>query len=261
MGILNLTPDSFYDGGRYFDTENAIRRAAQMLEEGAQIIDVGAYSSRPGATEVSLEEEIRRVAEIIPQIAENFPNAFISVDTFRSQVARHSLESGAHILNDISAGSFDPEMIDVAAEYRAPLILMHIQGKPQTMQAAPNYRDVSLEVIDLLGERIIAAKEKGVRDIVIDPGFGFGKTLDHNYELFRNLSKFQLFGLPVLVGISRKSMIYKLVDANPDTVLELSSALHLKALEAGVKILRVHDVKAAVNIVKLYQKLNPSCCS
>jgi dihydropteroate synthase len=255
MGILNLTPDSFSDGGSYPTTALALDRVGEMLAEGASIIDIGGASSRPGAPEVSPEAEWARIAEVVTAIPARFPEAIVSIDTFHASVAEAALAAGAHIINDISAGQHDPRMIAVIAQARAPYVLMHMQGTPATMQAAPHYEDVVAEVYTALVARIRAAKAAGIVDLVIDPGFGFGKTLAHNYELFRNLDKFSVLGLPLLVGISRKSMVYKLFSTQPDDVLELTTALHLKALELGASILRVHDVRPAFRAVQLHQYL------
>ena len=255
MGILNLTPDSFSDGGKHNTLDKALAHTGKMIEEGAGIIDIGGYSSRPGAEDISPERELDRIQEVVFAIRQRFPEAILSIDTFRSSVAKAMLEAGAHLINDISGGLFDPEMHDTVAAFDAPYILMHIQGTPQTMQQKPIYNDVTGEVWDHLMHRVKAAKDAGITDIIVDPGFGFGKTLDHNYELFRNLDKFKLFGLPLLVGISRKSMIYRLFDTTPDQVTELTAALHMKALDAGANILRVHDVKPAVRTVSLHRYL------
>lgn len=255
MGILNVTPDSFSDGGMYNSPEAALHHAGQMLEEGAAILDIGAYSSRPGATDISPAEELERLNSVVPQIREAFPDAILSIDTFRAEVAKAMLEAGAHIINDISGGQADAKMYETVAEFDAPYILMHMQGTPQTMQKNPEYEDVVNDVMEYFNRGIRAARAAGITDIVLDPGFGFGKTLEHNYDLFRNLEQFSLFGLPLLVGISRKSMIYRLFDTVPTDVLELSTALHFRALDAGAKILRVHDVRPAVRAIKLHHYL------
>jgi dihydropteroate synthase len=255
MGILNLTPDSFSDGGRYPTTGQALERVGEMLAEGASIIDIGGASSRPGAPEVAPEAEWARIAEVVAAIPGRFPEAIVSIDTFHASVAESALAAGAHIINDISAGQHDPRMLAVVAQARAPYVLMHMQGRPATMQAAPHYADVVAEVYAALVERIRAAQAAGIVDLGVDPGFGFGKTLAHNYELFRNLDKFSVLGLPLLVGISRKSMVYKLFSTQPEDVLEVTTALHLKALELGASILRVHDVRPAFRAVQLHQYL------
>lgn len=255
MGILNLTPDSFSDGGKYNELDAALIHTEAMLEDGADVIDIGGYSSRPGAEDISPERELERISGIVEEIRERFPDAILSIDTFRSSVARAMLERGAHIINDISGGLFDADMLATVAEFNAPYILMHIQGTPQTMQEKPTYGNVVEEVWDHLKDRVKEVRRVGITDIVVDPGFGFGKRLDHNYDLFRNLDKFTLFGLPLLVGISRKSMVYKLFNTTPDDIADLTTALHLKALEAGANILRVHDVKPAKRALSLYHYL------
>lgn len=251
MGILNMTPDSFSDDGQFNNLEAAVAQVEKMVEEGAKIIDIGGYSSRPGAADVSEAEETRRIIEITNYLVERQAEVFISIDTFRSGVARTALEAGAHIINDISAGTADPEMFATVAAFDAPIVLMHMQGTPATMQDNPQYDDVVEEVYSFLVQRIKAAQAAGIHDIVIDPGFGFGKTLAHNYELFRNLDKFRVLGRPLLVGISRKSMIYRLFDTQPTDVLELSTALHMQAVAAGAGILRVHDVRPAARVARL----------
>lgn len=256
MGILNVTPDSFHDGGRYADTDAALRRAEEMLEEGASILDIGGYSSRPGAVDISPEEELGRLIGPVRAILDRFPNAILSVDTFRARVAKEMLEAGVHMVNDISGGQLDEKMYETVAAFGAPYVLMHMQGRPQTMQQDPQYENVTDDIWEFFNERIRLAREAGIRDLILDPGFGFGKTLAHNYELFRNLSKFNALGLPLLVGVSRKSMVYKPFGLQPAEALELSSALHLRALEQGASILRVHDIAPAKRLIGLYEMLN-----
>lgn len=256
MGILNVTPDSFSDGGKFHTVEQAIPQVERMLKEGAKIIDIGGYSSRPGALDISPQEELDRVAPVVESVLRDFPEAILSIDTFRASVAGPLLEMGAHIINDISAGTLDHEMLTLVGRHRAPYVLMHMQGRPQTMQQAPEYQDVVGEVAAYFVERIRAAQAAGIVDILLDPGFGFGKTLAHNWQLFRNLAQFTVFGRPLLVGISRKSMIYRPFDTEPHDVLELTTAMHLKAVEAGAKVLRVHDVRPAVRAIQLHQFLN-----
>jgi dihydropteroate synthase len=255
MGILNVTPDSFSDGGQFTTEATALAQVEKMLAEGATFIDVGGYSSRPGATDISAAEELQRVKPIVAAILKTFPEALISIDTFRSEVAAPLLDLGIHMVNDIAAGTLDPKLMGVAAQHRVPYVLMHMQGRPQTMQAAPHYANIVEEVYGFFVERIRAARDAGIRDLIIDPGFGFGKTLEHNFELFRNLDQLGSLGLPILIGISRKSMVYHLFNTEPQDVLELTTALHVKALEAGVRILRVHDVRPAVRAVQLHQYL------
>lgn len=253
MGILNTTPDSFYDGGRYTDTEIAFRRAEQMIREGATIIDVGGASSRSGSAIVEEKDEIGRVVPVIEAIARAYPKQIISVDTWRSGVAKAAVEAGAAIVNDISAGDMDTNLINTVAELGVPYVLMHIKGTPQTMQTAPEYDDITTEVLDFFIEKVRHLRQKGVKDIVIDPGFGFGKTIAHNYTLLKTMDQLkQVLQLPLLAGISRKSMIYKLLNCAPEDTLPATSALHLLALQKGAQILRVHDVAAARDVITLY---------
>jgi len=256
MGILNLTPDSFYDGGSYLNEENIIKRASQILEEGADIIDLGAYSTRPGAAEVCAEEEYKRMAPAVKYIRKKFPNALLSIDTFRAEIASKIVEEfGACIINDISGGTMDEAMYETVARLNVPYIMMHIKGTPQTMQANPEYDDLIGEMKTFFSERIERLKDLGCKDIILDPGFGFGKTLDHNYEILARLSEFTEFSLPVLIGLSRKSMIYKYLGGDPSTSLNGTSALNMMSLDSGASILRVHDVREAVECVKLYTKI------
>lgn len=255
MGILNLTPDSFSDGGQFNTEKKALLHVEKMLSEGANIIDIGGYSSRPGATDISIAEELERVYTITKSILSHFPQAILSVDTFRSQVAIPLLDAGIHILNDISAGEADVYMMETVSKYQVPYSMMHMQGTPQTMQQNPQYEDVVETVSQYFVTKIAQAKNAGIKDLIIDPGFGFGKTLAHNYQLFMHIADFQVFDVPILIGVSRKSMIYKLIDTTPDDILPLTSALHLQALMAGAKILRVHDVKEAARIVKIYKEM------
>lgn len=255
MGILNITEDSFYDGGRYISEDQWIERTRQMLEEGAAIIDIGAASSRPGAAEVPEEIEYQRVVNAVKFLSNAFPGIIISVDTYRSRVADAALHAGASIINDISAGLFDERMADVAADYDACCILMHMQGTPATMQINPQYNDVVAEVSDFLLRRAEVFSEKGVSSLVLDPGFGFGKTLEHNYTLLKHLDQITQLGYPVLAGLSRKSMIYKLLNLTPAEALNGTTALHMVALLRGAALLRVHDVKQAMEVVQLYKQL------
>ena len=252
MGILNLTPDSFSDGGEYNSLQKAIDRVGEMLEEGADIIDIGGYSSRPYADEVRPKEELDRIYPVCESVLKHFPNILISVDTFRSSVAKEVLELGVHIINDISAGNLDSEMMDIIASHEnVPYIMMHMQGTPANMQTHPSYEDILVNIQDFFVEKLKLAREAGIKDIILDPGFGFGKSLLHNYQLLYQLDKFQMFDLPILCGISRKSMMYKLFDTNPQDVLEVATALHLKIPELGVHIIRVHDIPEAKRIVEL----------
>lgn len=256
MGILNITPDSFFSGSRTETEADIICRLHQMMQEGADMIDVGAYSSRPGAADVSEEEEMERLRRGLRIVKRDFPQVPVSVDTFRANVARMAVEEeGADIVNDISGGEMDKRMFRTVASLRVPYILMHMQGTPQSMQQAPHYDNVRREVMIYMAEKVERLHDLGVKDIIADPGFGFGKTLEHNYELMAHLEDFHELDCPLLVGISRKSMIYKLVGGTPQTALGGTTALHLYALNKGAHILRVHDVAAAVETKKIYLQL------
>lgn len=254
MGILNVTPDSFYSSSRCADEESIRRRVCQIRSEGATIIDIGAYSSRPGAEDVSPEEEWRRLQPALHIVQEEWPEAIISVDTFRARIAEKAVAAGAHIINDISGGEMDDDMFDAVASMHVPYILMHMQGTPKDMQITPHYDDVMCEVFRSLGERVERLHEKGIADVIVDPGFGFGKTLQQNYLLMSRLEEFRLLNCPLLVGISRKSMIYRLLDSTPEQSLGGTIALNAIALTKGADILRVHDVRAAVETIKIYQQ-------
>ncbi len=254
MGIINVTPDSFYPGSRSFTDEEIVAAAGRILAEGADMIDVGGYSSRPGAADISEREEKARVTRAIGLISEAFPEAVISVDTFRSQVASEAIASGAHIINDISGGWADPGMFSLVGELNVPYIMMHMQGNPRTMQQNPVYGDVVADILEWFGSGIARLHSAGVKDIIIDPGFGFGKTVDQNFEMLRRLSDFSVAGLPVLAGLSRKSMIWKTLETGPEGALNGTTALNTIALCHGADILRVHDVKEAVETVKLFLK-------
>lgn len=254
MGILNVTPDSFFDGGRYTGVDAALFQAEKMLCEGATLLDIGGASSRPGAVEVPLADELARVLPIIEQVVARWPEAWISVDTWRAEVARQAVQAGAHVVNDISGGQFDPDLLHTVAQLGVLYVLMHTQGRPDTMQHRPEYTDVTREVLDFFIEKINTLRDLGVHDVVLDPGFGFGKTLEHNYTLLRQLDVFgTVTGLPVLAGVSRKSMIYKALDVPPDAALNGTSALHMVALQRGARILRVHDVREAVEVIRLWE--------
>lgn len=257
MGILNITPDSFFDGGKYFSESDKIKaRIDQILAEGGKIIDIGAYSSRPGADDVSEDEEYRRLARAFDVIASNYSDLTISVDTFRSGIARKAvLEFGADIINDISAGEIDKNMFTTVAELNVPYILMHMQGRPADMQNSPTYADVVEDIVLYLSRKVMELRQLGVKDIIIDPGFGFGKTLEQNYALLNRLEAFDVFELPLLVGISRKSMIYKLLNKTPQESLNGTTVLNTLALTKGASILRVHDVKEAVECVTIFEAL------
>lgn len=251
MGILNVTPDSFYSKSRVIQLDQIIDRASQMLLEGADILDIGGYSSRPGAQDISIAEEVNRIVPAISAIVKKHPDAVISVDTFRSQVAQDAINAGAKIVNDISGGRIDSEIIHVVARNKVPYIIMHMRGTPQTMTQQNQYSNLFNEVIAELSAQIKIAINAGIHDIIIDPGFGFAKDIDQNYELFNNLGSFKVLPYPLLVGISRKSMIYKKLGISPEESLDGTIELNRIALNNGAKILRVHDVKEAVELVKL----------
>ena len=254
MGILNVTPDSFYDGGRYGDMDAILNRAEKMLAEGATIIDIGGMSSRPGAKEVPVDVELSRSIPAVKMLRKRFPEAFISIDTVWAEVARQAVDVGADMVNDISTSSMDDTLIPTVGQLGVPYILMHMQGKPQTMQKNPKYDNVVTDIIDFFIRKTNELRENGIQDIIIDPGFGFGKTVEHNYTILRNMGDFRILDLPILVGLSRKSMIYKVLDTTPDRALNGTTALHMIALQNGAKILRVHDVREAVEVVKLYHQ-------
>lgn len=258
MAIVNLTPDSFYDGGKHHDLDETIERCTVMVADGASILDIGGASSRPGAESIPVETEIERVVPLIKAVKRRIPDTIVSIDTFHSSVAERALGEGADMVNDISAGRLDPKMIPMVAEHDVPYITMHMQGTPQTMQDKPNYENVVTEVCAYLSERLAFCREQGINDVILDPGFGFGKDLDQNYLLLEQLGHLQLLGAPLLVGLSRKSMIQKALDVPADEALNGTSALNMIALDRGAKILRVHDVKEAVQCVRLHQKLKGS---
>ena len=255
MGILNLTPDSFYSNSRISSVDRALERVETCLKEGAAFIDIGAYSSRPGADDVSTGEELERMIPVVAAISKRFPEAKLSIDTFRAAVARESIEAGAHVINDISGGELDEQMFETAASLQVPYILMHMKGNPQTMQEAPAYGNISLEVVDYFEKKVNILKKLGLKDIILDPGFGFAKTIEHNYELLNHMNNLDIFGLPVLAGFSRKSMIYKFLGITPDEALNGTTVLNTIALQQGAGILRVHDVKAAVECIALFEKV------
>lgn len=253
MGILNLTPDSFFDGGKYDSDAAILKQVEQMLHDGADIIDIGGMSSRPGATIISAEEELQRVLPHVQAIVKQFPQAIISIDTIHAKTADETLQAGAHIINDISAGRYDAAMLSTVAQYKAPYIMMHMQGMPADMQQNPEYDNVLTEVIEFTRQRVAVCMAAGIIDVIIDPGFGFGKTVEHNYKLLRNMRSFEMFSLPILAGVSRKSMICKVLGVNPDKALNGTTAVNTLALLNGAHILRVHDVKEAVEAVKIYK--------
>ena len=256
MGILNVTPDSFYAGSRSETEKDIVQRLHQIIDEGASIIDIGGYSSRPNAEHISAEEEMNRLRNGLEIIRKHSPNAVVSVDTFRADVAKMCVEEyGVAIINDISAGQMDEEMFPTIAKLGVPYIIMHMKGTPQDMQVSPKYDHFLKEIFYYFSEKVQKLRDLGVKDIIIDPGFGFGKTLEHNYELMNHLEEFSLFELPLLVGVSRKSMIYKLLETTPEEALNGTTALHTIALLKGANILRVHDVKEAVESIKIIQKM------
>ncbi len=256
MAVINTTPDSFFDGGRYNSTDNALKRAEIALSEGADILDIGGASSRPGAQEVPADEEIRRVVPVIEAVVKYFPEAVVSADTWRAAVAREAVGAGAHILNDISAGSMDEELLPAAADLKVPYILMHMQGTPSTMQLNPQYDDVVTAVLDFFIRKVEYLHTLGIHDIILDPGFGFGKTAEHNFTLLKNMHVFsRVLQLPVLAGLSRKSMICRTLGVKPEQALNGTTALNMVALQQGASYLRVHDVREAAEVVKLYKML------
>lgn len=252
MGILNITPDSFFDGGRYMDREPAIMRAEQMLEEGAAILDLGAASTRPGAVQPDVEEEWKRLRPVLEEIRGAFPSVPVSIDTWRSEIARRAVEAGANIINDISGGSMDAGMFPTIARLNVAYVCMHIQGTPETMQKAPHYTDVVEEVKEYFTLKIAQLTRQGVENVILDPGFGFGKELHHNYQLMKNLETFSSFRKPLMVGVSRKSMVTRLLDVKKENALNGTTALHMVALQKGAKILRVHDVREAIQCIRIH---------
>lgn len=257
MGILNVTPDSFYDGGHFQTDTKVLSHVEKMLSDGADIIDVGGMSSRPGAEIIDEAEELKRVLPVIKQIVKKFPKAKISIDTVKAEVARQAILEGARIINDISAGNIDAKMFETVANLQVPYILMHMLGKPKTMQNNPNYdKNITQEIIEFFVAKIEQLETLGVKDIVLDVGFGFGKTIAHNYQIMSDLCSFTIFEKPILVGVSRKSMIYKLLDCTPEEALNGTSVLHSVAIQNGASLLRVHDVKEAVETIKIMEQLN-----
>lgn len=251
MGILNITPDSFFDGGRHNRLTDAVAHAHRLVEQGADIIDVGAYSSRAGAIDVNVEEELDRILPVVDALASELPDTILSIDTFRAEVARAAVKAGAHIINDISGGSLDNEMFSTVAQLGVPYILMHTRGTPQNMQNQTGYRDIVADVALYFGARISKLRALGLKDIILDPGFGFAKSLDQNYELLAGVDALHAYGLPILGGVSRKSMIYKKLNITPDKALNGTTAVHAALLMKGVHLLRVHDVKEAKEVVEL----------
>jgi dihydropteroate synthase len=256
MGILNVTPNSFFDGGRYNNDSEILSQVEKMLLNGATFIDIGAYSSKPSAEFVSEEEELQRIVPFVNLIMEHFPDTLISIDTFRSEVAKACIENGAAIINDISAGNLDAKMLETIAKYNVPYIMMHMRGTPQTMQTMTNYDNIIKEILFYFSERIAQARTLGINDLIVDPGFGFAKTLEQNYEVLQKMELFQMLELPLLAGVSRKSMIYKTLHSSPEEALNGSTVLNTIALTKGAKILRVHDVREAMECVTLFNKIN-----
>jgi dihydropteroate synthase len=255
MGILNVTPNSFFDGGKYDSHQAILTQVEKMLVDGATFIDIGAYSSKPSAEFVSEEEELNRIVPVVKLILQHFPDTLLSIDTFRSEVAQACIENGAAIINDISGGNLDDKMVEVIAKYNVPYILMHMRGTPQTMQTLTDYDDIVKEMLFYFSEKVAQARSLGINDIILDPGFGFAKTLDQNYEVLQKMELFNLLELPVLAGFSRKSMIYKYLNTSQQEALNGTTVLNTISLTKGAKILRVHDVKEAMECVSLYNKM------
>lgn len=251
MGILNITPDSFFDGGKYTTEEDWILRTKQMIDEGADIIDIGACSTRPGAKDVPETEESERLIPVIRSVRKKFPEILVSADTFRATVAEKAVEAGASMINDISGGTMDENMFATVAKLQVPYVLMHIQGRPQTMQLNPHYENVTQEVYNYFEEKINVLKKLGFDKIILDPGFGFGKNTEHNFQLLKDLEKFKSFGFAILVGFSRKSMVNKVLNTKPEDALNGTTILNTIAIEKGATILRVHDVKEAKEVVRI----------
>ncbi|NND88276.1 MAG: dihydropteroate synthase [Flavobacteriaceae bacterium] len=255
MGIINLTPDSFYDGGKLPSTREVLAQAETMLNQGASFLDIGGYSSQPDANEVSEEEELKRVVSAVESIATTFPEAILSIDTFRSKVASEAIQAGAAIVNDISAGHLDEDMFAIIASHQVPYIMMHMKGSPQTMKQHAHYKNITQEVLYYFSERIDKAREMGINDLIVDPGFGFAKTVEHNFRLLQDLALFKALNTPILIGISRKSMIYKTLKIDAQNALNGTTALHSLAIAKGAKILRTHDVKEAMEVIELLKML------
>ena len=255
MGILNITPDSFYDGGKYISEKEQLLQTEKMLEQGAAFIDIGAQSSKPGAKEIEATQELKILIKSIDNIHKEFPEAILSIDTWHSEIAKAAYEHGADIINDISGGTFDTNMFTIMAQIQIPYIVMHTNAKPAIMQNKPKYKNVTKEVIYFMSKQREILNSMGVNDVIFDPGFGFGKTIDHNYELINNLVSFQFLESPILVGISRKSMLYKPLNTTPEQALNSTTAINMVALQNGADILRVHDVAEAVECVSLHQLL------
>lgn len=262
MGILNLTPDSFFADSRCTGTtgtavaDEALRRVERMLSAGLDILDIGAVSTRPGSQAPTAEEEWRRLEEPLRRITRRFPDLPVSVDTYRADIARRCVENGAHIINDISGGLFDPQMFETVGRLQVPYVLMHTSDRPDRMQDAPHYEDVTADLIRFFSERVAEARLAGIHDLILDPGFGFGKTVEHNYQLLAQMSRFKILGCPVLAGLSRKSMLWKPLQSSPEHMLEATTCVNTLALVQGADILRVHDVRAAADTVRLFNLYN-----
>tara|TARA_R110000787_G_scaffold12665_3_gene40688 strand:- start:991 stop:1812 length:822 start_codon:yes stop_codon:yes gene_type:complete len=256
MGILNITPDSFYDGGKYKNESEILSQTEKMLTEGATFIDIGAYSSRPGAKHISEEEELRRIVPVVKLLLKQFPETLISIDTFRGKIAKETIEIGAALINDISGGTMDSNMFETVAKLQVPYILMHMKGTPQNMQKNPRYENVTTELMSFFAEQIFKLRQLKLNDVLIDVGFGFGKTLEHNYQLLKDLALFKNLDVPILAGVSRKSMLYKPLHTSAKKALNATTSANTIALLNGANILRVHDVKEAVEAVKIVNLLN-----
>ncbi len=256
MGILNATPDSFFNKGRESDVNSLLRNAEKMLKDGAAILDIGGASTKPGQELIGADEELQRVMPAVTAIHKNFPDAWLSIDTYNAKVAKETVEAGVSVVNDVSSGRFDTEMLKTVAGLQVPYIAMHMLGTPQTMQTNPEYGDVVAEVYAYLQNVCKQCEESGITNIIIDPGFGFGKTVEHNFALLRSLHTFSTLGKPILAGLSRKSMVCKVLKVNPDHALNGTTALNMVALQQGANILRVHDVKEAMEVIKMAQWLN-----
>jgi len=254
MGILNITPDSFYDGGKFIAKKEIIQQTKKMLDQGATFIDIGTYSSRPNAKHISEKEELHRILSVVKLLIKEFPEILIAIDTFRSKVAAKCLDLGACMINDISGGSLDKNMFGIIAKHQVPYVLMHMQGNPQNMQQKTDYQDIVHDIIYYFSKKLTRLRELQINDIILDVGFGFGKTIDQNYEILQKLDVFQTFELPILAGLSRKSMLYKLLDTSPDKMLNATNVVNTIALQKGANILRVHDVKEAVECIKIIWK-------
>jgi len=256
MGILNITPDSFYDGGKYKNEHDILNHVEKMLNEGATFLDVGANSSRPNALEINEDDELKRILPVVQLILKEFPDVLLSIDTFRSRIAKHCVESGAALINDISAGNLDKNMLQTIANLKAPFIMMHMRGTPKTMQQQTHYDNFINDILFYFSEKISKARNLGIIDLIIDPGFGFAKTIEQNYELLNSLELFKLLELPILAGLSRKSMIYKTIEKSPENALNGTTVLNTIALQKGTSILRVHDVKEAIECINLTNQLH-----